>query len=66
MPKYENSFQKKKIHAFFEKHKTDTSYNDLFMLDTYFRSVYGDNLCAALFTFPKFKRNYSTNYSKIQ
>ncbi len=36
------------------------------MSDKLFKQTYGDNLCSALFTFPKFKRNYSKNYKKVQ
>ena len=36
------------------------------MNDKKFRSTYAENLCAALFTFPKFTRNYSKNYGKVQ
>ena len=36
------------------------------MKDPSFRNFYADNLYKAVFTFPKFKRNYSKNYKNVQ
>eukprot|EP00347_Sterkiella_histriomuscorum_P006657 403351931 len=51
---------------FLEKHKNMKQYHEVVMSDKNFKQVYADNLNAAIFTFPKFKRNYSKNYVKVQ
>ncbi|CDW90362.1 nli interacting factor-like phosphatase family protein [Stylonychia lemnae] len=52
--------------SFLNKLRKIQQYNELVLADKQFKQVYAENLNAAIFTFPKFKRNYSKNYSKIQ
>lgn len=62
------TLKKKKLNtSFLDKYKKNLKqYNELVLADKYFKQVYADNLKSAIFTFPKFKRNYSKNYAKVQ
>lgn len=68
-PENSQTLRKKKPSgaSFLDKYKKNLKqYNDLVLADKYFKQVYAENLKAAIFTFPKFKRNYSKNYAKVQ
>lgn len=41
-------------------------YNKKLLKDPNFREFYSNNLHRAVFTFPKFTRNYSKNYKQVQ
>lgn len=40
-------------------------YNKLLLKDQNFKDFYAKNICKAIFTFPKFTRNYSKNYKAV-
>ena len=52
--------------SFLKQFKKLKKYSEFVMSDKNFRSVYAENIAMALFTFPKFQRNYSKNYVKVQ
>jgi hypothetical protein len=41
------------------------TYNKLLLKDPAFKEHYAENLYKAIFTFPKFTRNYSKNYKNV-
>lgn len=41
-------------------------YNKFLLKDPMFKEFYSENLYRAVFTFPKFTRNYSKNYKSVQ
>jgi len=40
-------------------------YNKVLLKDPKFKEFYAENLYRAVFTFPKFTRNYSKNYKSV-
>jgi predicted secreted acid phosphatase len=42
------------------------AYNKRLLKDPVFREFYQQNLCKAIYIFPKFTRNYSKNYKLVQ
>jgi len=43
-----------------------SSYHKILLKDPNFKEFYANNICRAIFTFPKFRRNYSKNYKLVQ
>ena len=40
-------------------------YNEILLSDPKFKDFYSESLYEAIFTFPKFRRNYSKNYRSV-
>lgn len=60
------SIEKKGDKVFQQRIKSARAYHEILLSDKSFKEIYAENLSMALFTFPKFKRNYSKGYQKIR